>query len=346
MDKEKIGLTKDGQDIVAYTLINKNGMQAKIMNYGCNLLELWVPDKDGILSDVVLGYEKIEDYFVNSPGFGCCITPCGNRIGDAKYTLNGVEYQCDKNDGKNNLHSGFSPLHRTIWDVVDASEQAITFTTHKTDGQCSFPGEMDLKIVYTLTDDNEIRIDYSAKSDKDTIFNPTNHSYFNLNGHDTGSVMNELVWIDADGFTYTDSESIPHGEIRPVKGTPMDFTVAKPLAQDTDADYDQLNWAGGYDHNYVLNNPSLDKPCASLEDPESGRKMEVYTTLPGMQLYAGNYLSPSEVGKGNFPYDKRYGVCFESQYYPNAMNIPEWPQPIAKAGQEVHSTTVFKFLNK
>lgn len=344
MEKEKIGLTKDNEEIIAYTLINKNGMQAKIMNYGANLMELWVPDKDGILSDVVLGYEKIEDYFVNGPGFGCCITPNGNRIGDSKFTLNGVEYQLDKNDGKNNLHSGFAPMHRKIWEVVSADDTSITFKAHKKDGECGFPGELDIKITYTLSDDNAIRLDYYGLADVDTIFNPTNHSYFNLNGHDSGSVMNHIVWIDADNFTYTDSESIPHGEIKPVKGTPMDFTAPKALSQDTEADYDQLNWAGGFDHNYVLNAPSLDKPFATLEDPESGRKMEMFTTLPGVQLYAGNYLSPSEVGKGNFPYDRRFGVCFESQFFPNAINIPEWDQPVAKAGVESHSTTIYKFV--
>ena len=341
---KKIGLTPDGQDIVAYTLTNSNGMSAKIMNYGCNLMELWVPDKDGQLTDVVLGYEKIEDYFVNSPGFGCCISPCGNRIGQAKYTLNGKEYTCDKNDGNNNLHSGFNPMHKKIWSLIEADENHISFSCHKKDGECGFPGELDMTITYTLTDENEICIDYTGISDVDTIFNPTNHSYFNLSGHDSGSVMDEIVWIDADNFTYTDSESIPHGDITPVAGTPMDFTTPKPLIKDTEADYDQLNWAGGFDHNYVLNKPSLSEPCCTLEDPKSGRKMEVYTTLPGMQLYAGNYLTKEQIGKGGFAYDKRYGVCFESQYFPNAINVPSFEQPIARANKEAHSTTIYKFV--
>ncbi len=344
MEKEKIRLTKDNEEIFAYTLINKNGMQAKIMNYGCNLLELWVPDKDGVCTDVVLGYENIEDYFVNGPGLGCCICPNGNRIGDSKFSLNGKEYVLDQNDGKNNLHSGFSPMHRRIWDVVEYDESHIKFSCHKADMECGFPGEMDINITYTLSDDNALRLDYSGVSDVDTIFNPTNHSYFNLSGHDAGSVMDQIVWIDADKFTYTDSESIPHGELTDVKGTPMDFTTPKALSVDTDADYDQLNWAGGFDHNYVLNNPSLNKPSCSLCDPKSGKKMEVYTTLPGIQLYAANYLTEAEVGKGGFPYGKRFGVCFESQYFPNAINVPSFPQPIAKAGVESKSTTIYKFV--
>ena len=344
MEKEKIGLTKDNEEIFAYTLINSKGMQAKIMNYGCNLLELWVPDKEGVATDVVLGFDKIEDYFVNVPGFGCCICPNGNRIGESKFTLNGVEYKLDANDGRNNLHSGFNPMHKRIWDVESVDDSHITFTCHKKDGECGFPGEMDIKITYTLTEDNEICINYSGKSDVDTVFNPTNHSYFNLSGHDSGSVMDHLVWIDADKFTYADSESIPHGELTPVKGTPMDFTTPKPLIRDTEADYDELKWARGFDHNYCLNNHTLDKPCCTLEDPKSGMKMEVYTDLPGMQLYAGNYLGPEYVGKGGFPYDMRYGVCFESQYFPNAVNVPEFEQPIAKAGQLVSSTTKYKFV--
>ena len=344
MEKDKIGVTPNGEDMIAYTLINKNGMQAKIMNYGCNLLELWVPDSEGILSDVVLGYDKIEDYFVNGPGFGCCICPNGNRIGDSRFTLNGVEYKLDANDGKNNLHSGLHPMHKRIWNVESVDEGHITFTCHKADGECGFPGEMDVTITYTLGDDNSIRIDYSALSDVDTIFNPTNHSYFNLSGHDTGSIMDHIVWIDADTYTHTDSESIPHGECRAVAGTPMDFTTPKALSRDVDADYDQLKWAGGYDHNYCLNKHTLDAPSCTLEDTKSGRKMEVYTDLPGVQLYTGNYLNEDEVGKGDCPYSRRSGVAFETQFYPNAINVPSFPQPIAKAGQRAHSTTIYKFL--
>ncbi len=344
MEKELLGKTPDGQDIFAYTLVNKNGMQAKIMNYGCNLLELWVPDKEGLVTDVVLGYDKIEDYFVNTPGFGCCICPNGNRIGDARFILNGVEYQLDVNDGKNNLHSGNHPMHRRIWDLVSYDESKIVFTCHKADGECGFPGQMDITISYTLSDDNSIRLDYSGTPDADTIFNPTNHSYFNLSGHDAGSIMDHIVWIDADKFTYTDEGSIPLGECRDVKDTPMDFTTPKALSKDTDADYDQIKWAGGFDHNYCLNKHTLDAPCCTLEDPKSGKKMEVYTDLPGMQLYAGNFLDQTHIGKGGVVYDKRHGVCFESQYYPNAINIPSFEQPVVKAGETAHSTTIYKFI--
>ncbi|MCF0131053.1 MAG: galactose mutarotase [Pseudobutyrivibrio sp.] len=345
MEKERLGVSPSGEEIFAYTLVNEAGMQAKIMNYGCNLLELWVPDKDGILSDVVLGYEKIEDYFVNSPGFGCCVTPNANRIGGASFTLNGKTYEMEKNDGNNNLHSGSNPIHREIWEVKDVDDKHITFTYHKKAGQCDLPADMDLMITYTLSDNNALAIDYMAKAAEDTLFNPTNHSYFNLGGHDAGNAMNQIVWLDADKFTRADNESIPHGQILPVKGTPMDFTTPKAPAVDTDTDYDQLNWAGGYDHNYVLNNPSLSAACASLTDPVSGRKMEVYTDLPGMQLYCGNYLSPEHIGKGGYAYQRRDGLCFESQYFPNAINVPEFDQPIAKAGVETKTTTIFKFSN-
>lgn len=345
MEKEILGKTLAGEDIIAYTLSNKNGMSAKIMNYGANLLTLNVPDKNGNVADVVLGYEKIEDYFKNDPGFGCCVTPVANRIGGAKFTLNGVEYQLDVNDNENNLHSGFSPMHRTIWTLVNVSEQEISFTAHKKDMDMGFPGNMDITITYTLSDDNKISIKYDAVSDKDTIFNPTNHSYFNLAGHDSGLVLDQKVWLDADTFTVTTNHLIPTGEIASVKGTPLDFTTEKPLSDGIDdTSFEPIKFAGGFDHNFILNAPSLSTPVATLSDEKSGRKMEVFTDLPGMQLYSGNFISDGEMGKGNFGYHKRYGVCFESQFYPNAINVPSFPQPVIKAGQKFTTTTAYKFV--
>ena len=341
--KALIGYTKAGEEIIAYTISNSSNLTARIMNYGCNLLNLFVTMPNGEKRDVVLGYEKIEDYFVNSPGFGCCVTPNGNRIEKASFTLNGKTYTLDKNDGNNNLHSGFNPMHRKIWSLVSVSDNSISFKATKADLECGFPGTMEIKITYTLLADG-IQIDYEGLSDEDTIFNPTNHSYFNLKGDNNGDILDHIVWLDADNYTYADSESIPHGEIVTVKGTPMDFTEPKMIGKDIDdISYDPLKWAGGYDHNYVLNHRDINKPCGYLLSREGKLKMEFYTDLPGMQFYTGNYLNKDEIGKGNKPYDRRYGVCFESQYHPNAINVPSFEQPVAKANELTKTTTIYKF---
>lgn len=346
MEKKFWGKTKDNEDVFTYEISGSGGMRAKFMNYGANLLSLWVPDKNGRTADVVLGFESLEDYFVNAPYFGACVAPCGNRIGNARFTLNGKSYELDKNDGVNNLHSGFHPLLKRIWNVDAVSDHSITFTYRKKDMDMGFPGNMDISVTFTLTAENGLKIDYCGLSDQDTIFNPTNHSYFNLSGHNSGSVLNHRVWINAGHFTMTDAASIPNGTLLEVAGTPMDFTKEKAMAPEVDDAYEQLALAKGYDHNFALDIPegtlSL---AASLYDPASGRKMEVYTDLPGMQLYCGNYIHSGEIGKGGFRYEPRYGVCFETQYFPNAINIPSFSQPIAKAGEEKKTTTVYKFIN-
>lgn len=348
MNKKSIGFTKDNEEIFAYTLENSKGLKAVITDFGCNLMELWVPDKNGEVVDVALGFEKIEDYFTNGSGFGCAICPNGNRIGESKFTLEGVTYELEQNDGRNNLHSGFSPMHRRMWKVVEVTDTKILFTAHKADMDMGFPGEMDIKIGYEVTENNEIILTYSALSDKTTIFNPTNHTYFNLSGHDAGTITDHIVQLDCSTFTMADDESIPHGEITPVAGTPMDFTTPHAIGERiNDTSYDPIKWGGGYDHNYVIDNPSLTKEFGSLYDPKSGRKMLMYTDLPGVQLYAGNFIGePAGSGKGGVTYNKRDGVCFETQFYPNAINVPSFPQPLAPAGKEVGSTTIYKFINE
>lgn len=343
MNQNLWGQTEAGEKIYTYTL-TAGAFTAKVMNYGANLLELFVPDKNGIAADVVLGYENLSDYFTNDPFFGCAVVPCGNRIGGAKYTLGDTTYTLDKNDGENNLHSGFHPLCRRIWEVDEIREDHITFSYKKRDMDMGFPGNVTYTVSYTLTTDGELQIDYSALSDADTIFNPTNHSYFNLAGHDAGCAMDEIIWINASRFTETDPASIPNGTLVDVVGTPMDFTTPKAPAHDTNAHYDPLLWAGGYDHNFVLDKPLGQMGlAASYYDPKSGRKMEVLTDLPGMQLYCGNYIADGLVGKGGHPYSARCGIAFETQYYPNAINIPSFPQPVEKAGELTKTRTVYRF---
>ena len=353
MNKTLWGKTLDNEDIYTYEIANKNGMRAKLMNYCGSMPELWVPNSDGELIDVVLGHDKVEDYFVNGACFGCVVTPVANRIGGAKFTLNGKEYLLDKNDGNNNLHSGNNPLHRRIWNVVVEEDNRMVFSIDVPDGECGFPGNRHLEISYELTDDNALILDYKGDSDMDTPFNPTHHSYFNLGGHDSGSVMDEITWINADEMTFHNSESVPTGEILSLDNSPMDFRTPKPLGQDVDADYNQLVWGKGYDHNYILKKDisaaeyDIDDvkvfKIASLEHPTNGRKMEVFTSMPGIQLYTGNFIDGNDTGKGGYHYQKRDGVAFETQYFPNALNIPEFDQPLIYAGKTAHSRTVYKF---
>ncbi|MCR5145578.1 MAG: galactose mutarotase [Lachnospiraceae bacterium] len=346
MNKTLWGKDKNGNDIHTYEIKNTKGMMAKVMDFGATVLELHVLDANGQDLDVVLGYKNLEDYFTNNTYFGCCVVPFANRIGNAKFTLNGKEYAVDVNDNENNLHSGFNPICRRMWQLIEDGENSITFQYDMEDMDSGFPGNMSMKVTYTLTEDNEFKIDYWAKSDKDTLFNPTNHSYFNLGGHDSENAMDQLVWIDADSFTETDPHSIPNGNLIKVAGTPLDFTKEKALAPEIDDEYEQLKWAAGYDHNFVLNGKEGEiKLAATMRDANSKIKMEVYTDLPGMQLYAGNYIPDKElVGKTGEKYARRSGVCFESQYFPNAINIPSFSQPVIKAGEEKETSTLYKFL--
>lgn len=348
--KTVFGTTKDGQTADLYTITNRAGTKAVFTNYGAILVEFWVADAKGNLADVVLGYDNLESYFVNGPNFGSTIGRHANRIGEAKFTLNGVEYKLDQNDGRNNLHGGFNGYHKRLWNgrtYAAEDGQAMEFTYHSPDGDQGFPGNLDVKVTYTLTEDDQLKIAYEAVCDQDTVLNLTNHSYFNLAGHDSGTVLDQLVWIDADEFTVADSESIPTGEIAAVAGTPMDFTTEKPIGQDINSDYQQIVWGTGFDHNWVLKT-SADHfdLVARMTDPKSGRVLETWTDMPGIQFYTGNFLDGTEIGKGGVSYVQRSAACFETQYYPNGINRPNFPQPVLKAGETFHSTTVYKFYTK
>lgn len=344
MEKYIWGQTKEGEDITVYTLSNASRMKVSFMDFGANVRSVIVPDKDGNTADVVLGYENLDDYFENPPFYGCCVAPNGNRIGGASFSLNGETYLLDKNDGENNLHSGFHTLARRMWDVTEADDEHICFTYHKKDMDMGLPGNMDISVTYTLTEDNALEIEYRGISDADTLFNPTNHSYFNLSGHDSGSVLDHKVWIDSTAITAVNDKMIPEGVLLDITGTPMDFSRETALGDGVDADFEQLRIGSGFDHNYVLQIPEGIIPLvATLFDPKSGRKMEVYTDRPGVQLYTGNYIDSAEVGKGGCHYGPRHGVCFETQYPPNAINVPTFPQPIAKAGEEMVSNTIYRF---
>lgn len=344
--KTVFGKTKDGETANLYTLKNKSGMTAVFSDYGAVLVNLYVPDAKGKLEDVVLGYDNLEQYTQNGPGFGSFIGRHANRIANASFTLNGKTYELETNDGKNNLHSGSKSFNKFIYETEfyeDEDSSSIEFSRLSPDMEQGFPGNLDVTVTYTLTDDNELVIEYLGVPDQDTIVNFTNHSYFNLAGHAAGSVLDQKVWINANQFTPTDDGLIPTGELADVEGTPMDFRTAKALGQDINADYKPLKQAGGYDHNYVLNHESDDVDLvAELIDEISGRKMEVYTDTPGMQLYTANFLN-GEKGKDGVTYSPRAGVCFETQFYPNSCNIPEFPSPVIKAEQQYDYVTIYKF---
>ncbi|BCJ93501.1 aldose 1-epimerase [Anaerocolumna cellulosilytica] len=345
--KHSFGKTKDGKEATLYTLINKNGMSVSFTNYGANIVNILVPDKNGKLDDVVLGYDNVRGYEINSPGYGSFIGRHANRIGGAVFVLNDKKYELEKNDGENNLHGGFKSYNKFWYEVETFEEEdadSIEFSRLSPDMEQGFPGNLDISVTYTLTDDNELVIEYLAVSDKDTVVNLTNHSYFNLSGHNSGSVLKQKVILEADKFTPTDAALIPTGELRDVNGTPMDFRTLKALGQDIEEDYEPLKLAGGYDHNFVLNTNGSDvEKIGEMIDDKSGRKMEIFTNMPGIQLYTGNFISGKEAGKGGYIYQKRDGVCFETQYFPDSCNKGEFPSSILKAGNEYDFVTVFKF---
>ena len=337
------GFTSDGQQVKQYTMVNHSGMKAVLLNYVAVITQLHVPDREGNLRDVVWGYEDIAGYEKNKPGFGSAIGRNANRIGGAQITIGGKTYDLLKNNGENNLHGGEPGYNRRMWKGTIADDNKVEFTMHSPDGDQGFPGNLEVKISYILSDDNELRISYEAKGDQDTVVNLTNHSYFNLDGQESDSVLDQEVWMDADAFTPTDDGLIPTGEIRPVEGTPMDFRTFHALGERIDADYVPLKQAGGYDHNYVLNNEETYALCAKLRSRKSGICMEVYTDLPGMQLYAANFLENEAGGKDGKVHPKRSAVCFETQYFPDAVHHENFKSSVLKAGKTYKTMTAYRF---
>lgn len=339
------GKYPDGRDILLYTLSNNNGMKVSVSNIGAALVKVLAPDKDGKVSDVVLGFEKGEDYLKNPSFLGVVIGPCANRTGNASFRIDGCTYRLDVNDGVNNLHSHKDKgYHKSLWQA-DVREDSVTFSLKDADGNMGFPGNKSVSVTYSLSDENELQLRYHVVCDKKTVINLTNHTYFNLDGHDSGSMEEHELWIGASNFTPADAGSIPTGEIVPVKGTPMDFTQAKRVGKEIGADFDQLKFAGGYDHNWVIDgwDGSL-RHFATVRAPKSGRVLKAYTTLPGVQFYAGNFIE-RQSGKDGAVYGRREGLCLETQYFPDSANKPQFPSNIFDEGREYDSLTVYRFEN-
>lgn len=345
--QKSFGKTSKGEEATLYTIANSNGMKVTFTNYGANIVSIFVPDSKGNVADIALGFENIAGYEENGPGFGSFIGRHANRIGGARFELNGKVYELEKNDGANNLHGGSVGYNKFIYEAEIYEEDdiaSIEFSRLSPNMEQGFPGNLDISVTYSLTETNELVIEYYANSDKDTIVNLTNHSYFNLAGHNSGSIHDHQVWIKANQFTPTTKDLIPTGELSDVAGTPMDFRTMKKIGQDIDADYEPLKMAGGYDHNFVLDiSGSEVEKVAELYEEKSGRRMEIFTDMPGIQLYTANMLSPVKNGKGGATYAKRTGVCFETQYFPNSCNIKTFPSCVLKAGKEYDSVTIYKF---
>jgi aldose 1-epimerase len=331
-----------------YTLTNKNGLSTRITNYGATVVTLNVPDRSGRLADIVLGYDNVADYLTTAHYFGAIVGRYGNRIANGRFSLAGVEYSLAQNDGSNSLHGGVKGFDKVVWDAQQINSPdgpALELTYLSPDGEEGYPGNLSVKVVYTLTNDNALKIDYTATTDQDTVVNLTHHSYFNLAGHDSGDILGHELTINADRFTPVDKTLIPTGELRPVVGTPFDFTRLAAIGARIDQDEEQLDFGLGYDHNWVLNNSDGSLAlAATLAEPTSGRVMEVWTTEPGLQFYGGNFLDGSNIGKGGYAYEHRNGLCLETQHFPDSPNQPDFPSTTLKAGETYTSTTIYKFL--
>jgi len=347
MQKEPVGKTAAGEPVDAFILTNRHHtLRAKLTNWGACLVEMHTPDRNGALADITLGFDSLDRYLVKHPHFGVTTGRFANRIALGRFTLDGVTHQLAINNGPNHLHGGPTGFHARVWkaDPV-ASGNGVRFSYTSADGEEAFPGTLAVTVTYTLTDDDELRLDYEATTDKPTVLNLTNHAYWNLAGAGEGDVLGTEVTLHASRYIPVGATAIPTGEIAPVAGGPMDFTKAKTLARD----FAQMTGTpGGYDHCYVIDRsgPGAMTPAGEAYEPRSGRVMAVSTTEPGIQLYTGNFLDGSVIGKGGKAYKKNYGFCLETQHFPDSPNQPSFPSTVLRPGQTFRSTTVHKFSTR
>ena len=343
---EPFGKTADGQAVDLVTMKNPNGIEARIITYGGIMVSMKTPDRDGKAGDVVLGFDKLDGYTKEHPYFGAIIGRYGNRIAAGKFTLDGVEYELATNNVPNHLHGGTKGFDKVVWKIqeskAEGNEAVLVLKYLSKDGEEDYPGNLDCTVTYTLTADNELKMRYQAATDKPTVLNLTNHSYWNLAGQGTGDILGHELILNADGYTPVDEGLIPTGEIASVKGTPMDFTEPKTIG----SRIKQVD-IGGYDHNFALNGKTGEmKLCARVFEPTSGRVMEIRTTEPGVQFYTGNFLDGTLTGKGGKVYQKHYAFCLETQHFPDSPNKPDFPSVVLRPGEKYDITTVHKFSVK
>jgi len=346
IEKQDFGKTKDGVSADLYSLTNANGTEVDITNYGGIITSIIVPDKDGNMGDVALGFDNLDDYMKKSPYFGCIVGRYGNRIAKGKFTLNGKTYTLAVNDGPNHLHGGIVGFDKVIWDAKEVrggDYVGLKLSYLSKDGEEGYPGNLSVTVTYLLTNDNEIKIQYEATTDQPTVCNLTNHTYFNLADGGASSILDHELMIDADSITAIDETSIPT-QLMPVAGTPFDFRKPKKIGLDINNDDPQIKNGQGYDHNFVLNGKSGTlRLAARAVDPSTGRVLEVLTEEPGIQLYTGNFLDGSITGKEGKVYKYRNGFCLETQHYPDSPNQPDFPSTVLNPGEKYQTTTIYKF---
>ena len=347
MNKQYFDTTKNGVEVSKYTIANANGMTAVLTDFGAAVVDLLVPDRDGNMVDVSLGYDNVESYDKETTYFGATVGPYANRISDAKIEIDGVVYELDTNDNENNLHSGFSTWAKQVWTVKEHTDNKLVFTYNAKHLEQGFPGNMECDVTYEITEQNELAISYRAASDQKTTLNLTNHTYFNLNGCVSGDVLTQELMIKASHYTpVKSSKAIPTGENAPVEGTPFDFRVAKPIGRDIKVENDQLTYGQGYDHNFAIDKEAdgMEK-VAEVYAPESGIVMDVLTDCIGIQLYTGNFIA-GQTGKNGHKHVKHEGFCLETQYFPNSINEPNFVRPITEANEVYETKTVYAFRTK
>lgn len=347
MSRTAFGTLPDGTELELFTLTNASGMQVSVTNYGGIITSLKVPDRNGKLDDVTLGYDSIDGYLKSTPYFGAIVGRYGNRIAKAQFELDGKTHKLPANDGPNTLHGGVKGFDKVVWNAEPferEGERGIVFTYVSADGEEGFPGTLNTRVTYTLTDKNELAFDYHATTDKPTVVNLTQHAYFNLAGDGSGDILGHELTINADRYTPVDATLIPTGELASVADTPFDFRNKTAIGARINADHEQIKRGGGYDHNWVLNKQGDEMSLAArVEEPKSGRVMEVHTTEPGVQFYSGNFLDGSITGKNGHVYNKRNGLCLETQHYPDSPNQPSFPSTTLNPGEEYKTRTVYTF---
>lgn len=345
IEKQPFGQTKDGQAVDLFTLTNDHTITTQIMTYGGTIVTLRTPDRNGVFGDIVLGFDTLADYQARSPFFGCITGRYANRIANGKFQLDGVTYTLATNNGPNHLHGGLRGFDKVVWQAEttqSGDEVALHLRYVSGDGEENYPGTLTATVSYTLTNRNELRIDYRATTDKPTILNLTNHTYFNLAGQ--GKILDHLMTIDADRFTPVTAALIPTGDLPSVAGTPFDFRTPTPIGARIGQEHEQLRYGSGYDHNWVLNRPEQGlRSVITVTEPTSGRRLDVATSQPGVQFYTGNMMPDALPGKGGQVYTKRSGFCLETQHFPDSPNQPHFPTTVLRPGEQYHETTVFAF---
>ncbi|WP_333820772.1 aldose epimerase family protein [Ohtaekwangia sp.] len=343
------GKLPDGQEVSIYTLKNKNGIEMQVINYGAIVTSLKTPDKNGTLEDIVLGFDSLSTYLKGSPFFGAIVGRYGNRIGKGKFKLDGKEYTLAQNNNGQHLHGGIKGFDKVFWNIEEVPSTegvALKLTYLSKDGEEGYPGNLSVEVIYTLTDDNQWKIDYKATTDKKTIVNLTQHSYFNLTGNVKRDILDHQITLNADKLVPVDKVLIPTGELKDVTNTPFDFRTATAIGARINEKDQQLEFGGGYDHCWVLSSKDSVKMAASVYEPTSGRVLEVYTTEPAIQFYCGNFLDGSLTGKGGVTYKHRYGLCLETEHYPDSPNKPNFPSVVLNPGETYSTSTTYKFLTK